>query len=211
MATESAAPVTICPECGASIPKAGMSLCPYCASPLVSTPGKDQDRNPILKKLAKIEAKPEFEASKNITPPWTPQYQSARNQQSQGNILIIAGLVITGLEFLIGSGHAFGALFIGGVIISIFGLLQSIRGRSTRGSLDALPVQKRIAFVVTRRSETALGGEVVYFFLLTFGDGSEGEFSYPGRGSTHDLYSNGMTGLAFTRGQELLFIERLRA
>lgn len=210
MATESAAPVTICPECGASIPKAGMSLCPYCASPLVSTPGKDQDRNPILKKLAKIEAKPEFETSKAITPPWTPEYQEARNRQTQGTILVIVGMVVTGLEFLLGSGQPLSVLFLGGMAISLFGIFQAVRGGSSRSGLDSLQVQKRSAFIVTRRSETALDGEVIYYFLLTFGDGSEAEFSYPGRGSTHDLYSNGMTGLAFTRGQELLFIERIR-
>jgi hypothetical protein len=210
MATETATPITVCPECGAKIPKAGMSLCPYCASPLVSTPGVDQDRNPILKKLKRIEEKPEFEESKSISPPWTPEYQDARNRQTQGTVLVVIGMVITGLEFVLGAGSPLGPFFIGGVIVSLLGLAQAIRGGMIRSRLDGLPVLKRSSYIVTRRSETELNGDVMYYFLLTFGDGSEGEFSFPGRGVSHDLYSNGMTGTAFTRGQELLFIERIR-
>ncbi|MFT7486321.1 MAG: hypothetical protein ACI9F9_002176, partial [Candidatus Paceibacteria bacterium] len=90
------------------------------------------------------------------------------------------------------------------------GFLMSIIGYNTCSSLDKMKVLKRSAHIVLRRSETDLKAGVVYFFLLQFGDGSEGEFAYEGRGVTNDVYSNGMTGVAFTRGQELLFIERVR-
>lgn len=209
MATQTA-PVTSCPECGAKIPKAGMSLCPYCASPLQSTPGADQDRSPIVKRLLKMEEKPEFAAALKVTPPWSPEYERARNKQTQGTVLVVLGMIVTVLEFVLGSGQVTGFLFLGGVVVSALGFMLMIGGASTRSKLDGKKVLKRSASIVVRRSETSLDNVVIYFYLLQFGDGSEGEFFYPGRGVTSDPYSNGMTGVAFTRGEELLFIERVR-
>lgn len=210
MATTTA-PVTTCPECGASIPKAGMSLCPYCASPLKTSPGADQERSPILKRLIKMEEKPEFAEAKELTPPWTPGYDKARNQRNQGRILVFVGMLVTALEFLVGDSEPMSFLFLAGVTLCVLGLAMTTRGMMTCARLDGLKVLKRSGYIVLRRSETSPNGDVLYFFLLVFGDGSEGEFSYPGRGVAHDLYSNGMTGVAFTRGEELLHIERVRA
>lgn len=209
MAQQAPAAVTVCPECGAKIPKAGMSLCPYCASPLQATKA-DDDRNPIVERLKKMEDKPEFGEAQQTTTPWTPEYAQARNRQGQGTVLAIVGVLLAGLEVVLGFGGA--QLYVLGGLLAVGGVLMAVIGTSKRGKLDAMKVLKRSAYLVRRRSETGLekGGDVVYHFLIQFGDGSEGEFRYPGRGVNEELYSNGMTGVAFTRGDELLHIERVR-
>jgi hypothetical protein len=204
--------VTVCPSCGAKIPKAGMSLCPYCASPLQTDSDKDLDRNPIVERLRKMEEKPEFQEALCETPPWTPEYAKARDRQSQGTVLIVLGGLLLGTRFLAGAG-GWGTLTLYlGIALALLGASMLVRGTSVRRRLDAQKILQRSAYLVRRRSETALGfgGQVVYFFLIQFGDGSEGEFRYPGRGVSEELYSNGMAGVAFTRGDELLHIARMR-
>lgn len=206
--------VTVCPECGAKIPKAGMSLCPYCASPLQKTAGKDQDRSPIVKRLLKMEEKPEFAEAMQETPPWTPEYAQARNRQSQGKVFLVLGLVMIGLKFVfVAGGWGLMLLTLGGVAAAVYGLVLTVMGTGVCSKLDKLKTMKRSAYLLQRRSETALDlkAKVTYYYTIQFGDGSEGEFSYAGRGVSEELYTNGMTGVAFTRGQELLHMARVRA
>lgn len=210
MAQQAAAPVTVCPSCGAKIPKAGMSLCPYCASPLAAK--KEEDRNPIVERLRKMEEKPEFAEAMGLTVPWTPEYAKARDRQTQGSVLVVVGALLIGVKFLLGAGAWGIVALVLGVLLALLGLVTALRGASRCKRLDSLSVLKRSAYLVRRRSETAVdfGGTVVYQFLIQFGDGSEGEFRFPGRGVSEELYSNGMTGVAFTRGDELLHMERVR-
>jgi hypothetical protein len=205
--------VTVCPECGAKIPKAGMSLCPYCASPLQKSPGLEQDRNPIVKRLLGLEEKPEFKEALQETPPWTPEYAQARNQLGQGRVFLIIGLILLGTSMTVAEGLLGLTLRTGGTALSALGAIWLILGLSTSRRLDKQRIIARSAYLVQRRSDTALAqsGKVTYYFTITFGDGSEGEFSYAGRGVNEELYSNGMTGVAFTRGQELLHMTRVRA
>lgn len=205
--------VTVCPECGAKIPKAGMSLCPYCASPLKKSPGKDQDRSPIVKRLLGMEEKPEFEEALKETPPWTPEYARARNRQGQGKVFLGLGAVLVVLKFALLAG-TWGSIALGlGVVLILLGLVLTVMGTTARGRLDGQKIMARSAYLVARRSDTSLesSGTVTYYFTIQFGDGSEGEFSYAGRGVSEELYTNGMTGVAFTRGQELLYMARVRA
>ena len=208
---ESAA--TICPGCGAKIPRAGMSICPYCVTPLQSSSPRDADRDPILERLARMEAKAEFAEALAEAPPWSPVYARARNRQTQGTVLAVLGLVILALPALASGGWSFGFLAVLGGVIALVGLVLLGRGFATARALEARPVLQRSAFVIERRSESAVRGRegmVTYFFDIQFGDGSEGEFFYPGRGVSEELYANGLTGMAYTRGQELLAIKRIR-
>jgi len=202
--------ITICPECGAKIPKAGMSLCPYCASPLKTTPGKEQDRNPILQRLKRVEEKPEYAEHLQESPPWSPAYQRARNRRTQGSMILVIGLALAALAFFLASSEGISLFTYVGGVVAIAGAALFIRGAGECKKLDAMPVLKRSACLIERRSEAFANGNVVYFFLIQFGDGSEGEFSYPGRGVSEELYANGMLGVAYTRGQELLFVKRVR-
>ena len=202
-----------CPGCGARIPRAGMSICPYCVTPLQSSSPRDADRNPILERLARMEEKPEFAEALAQDAPWSPEYARARNRRSQGTILGLLGLVLLTLPALSSGGWSFGFLAVVGGAVALVGLVLLARGFNVARALEARPVLKRSAFVIERRSESELRGgsaQVTYFFDIQFGDGSEGEFFYPGRGVSEELYANGLTGLAYTRGQELLAIKRIR-
>lgn len=211
MATETAE-VTICPNCEARIPKKGMSLCPYCAFPLgKKSDASDEDRSPIVKRLLGMEEKPEFAEAKSEQPPWTPEYAKAVNRQMHGRVLLVIGLVVAALEFVVGGGSPVSFLTVVGALLALFGLYWMFQAAGTRKRLDSQTVLARSAFIVQRRSETQLKGKVNYYYLIQFGDGSEGEFVYEGRGSSDDPYTNGMTGVAFTRGPELLYVARVRA
>lgn len=211
MATETAE-VTICPNCEARIPKKGMSLCPYCAFPLgKKSDASEEDRSPIVKRLLGMEEKPEFAEAKNQQPPWTPEYTKAANRQMHGRVLLVLGLIIAGLEFVIGGGAVLSFLVIAGGLLAAFGIYWILQAAATHKRLDSQTVLTRSAFVVQRRSETLLHGDVNYYYLIQFGDGSEGEFVYAGRGPSEEPYTNSMTGAAFTRGPELLYIARVRA
>ena len=215
-APETAAPkpVTICPECGAKIPKAGMSLCPYCASPLQKTAGQEgEDRNPIVERLLKMEEKEEFKAALEEAPPWTPEYAAGKERQGRGTLMLAAGVVLVALKFVVLSGGWSIVALVVGIALLLFGAAQLILGSGTCARLDKQPVLRRSAYLVRRRSDTSLelGNRVTYYYLIQFGDGSEGEFCYPGRGTAEEPYTNGMMGVAFTRGQELLYVTRVRA
>jgi hypothetical protein len=74
----------------------------------------------------------------------------------------------------------------------------------------ARPTLRRPALVVSRRSETsATGGGTIYFFTLRFDDGSEGEFRRLGQGTMSEPMSNGYSGIAYTRGEDLVDFRRL--
>jgi hypothetical protein len=73
----------------------------------------------------------------------------------------------------------------------------------------ARPVLRRPALVVVRRSEMDLQGGTTYFFTLRFDDGAEGEFRWPGHGTSHEPMSNGYSGIAYTRGDQLVDFRRL--
>ncbi|MFT7667756.1 MAG: hypothetical protein ACI8X5_000440 [Planctomycetota bacterium] len=205
--------ITVCPECGASIPKAGMSLCPYCASPLKKDPGKDQDRNPIVERLLKMEDKDEFNEALCETPPWTPEYGVASNRRAQGTALMIAGALMVLPKFIFAASATITILLSLGILIALLGLWMAFSARAILSRLDGVKIVKRSAFIIQRRSETGLksGGSVTYHYTIQFGDGSEGEFSYVGRGVSEEPYTNGMTGVANTRGQELLHMVRVRS
>jgi len=210
MSTE-AAPVTICPNCEARIPKQGMSLCPYCAYPLgKASDASGEDRSPIVKRLLAMEEKPEFETARAEAPPWSPEYTAAANRQMHGKVLLVLGLLVTAADIAIGPRDLLTVWIFLGVALFLTGAYWLIQATSLRKRLDTTTMLARSAFIVTRRSESHMKGEVTYFYELQFGDGSEGEFAYPGRGASEDPYTNGMTGVAFTRGTELLHMARVR-
>jgi hypothetical protein len=45
---------------------------------------------------------------------------------------------------------------------------------------------------------------------MEFADGARGEFRFPGRGATFDLMVNGATGVAYSRGADLLAFKKIR-
>ncbi|MCB9913900.1 MAG: hypothetical protein H6828_01980 [Planctomycetes bacterium] len=203
--------ITTCPECGAKIPKAGMSICPYCVAPLKASPGKSIDREPLVQRLVTMPEKPDYAAACATAPPWSPEYQRAKNRQMQGSLLVVVGLVFVALQYLLSdAGWGFWT-GLGGVLLLV-GLWMALRGMLERSKLDRLELQKRPVYVIERSSVTDFDGKgtVRYFFDLQFADGTDGIYFYTGRGVSEELYANGMTGVAWTRGRELLGINRVR-
>jgi len=90
-------------------------------------------------------------------------------------------------------------------------IVSATRARSSAGG--GKPLLVRPAIVAERRSETNLeghwGARTVYFFTLRFDDGSEGEFKWPGQGLSNEPMTNGQTGIAYTRGQDLIAFRKL--
>ena len=90
---------------------------------------------------------------------------------------------------------------------------SSSRSAAARRSIVARPLLKRPARVADRRSETTIRGsrgDTTYFFDLEFEDGSRAEFRFPGRGAADNPLTNGVTGIAYTRGVELVAFKRIR-
>jgi hypothetical protein len=112
--------------------------------------------------------------------------------------------------FIFGSYVA--GLVVGSIIlIALFGLNLKQDPRAPRNP-DA-PLLKRASIVLDRRSETELDGDIGhtnYYFTLEFADGASGEFRFPGRGAAYDLMVNGATGVAYTRGADLLAFKKIR-
>ena len=99
------------------------------------------------------------------------------------------------------------------VLLIVGGIWIRLRGGRRCQSATEMPLLKRAALVHERRSETdfeGLGGKTVYYFKLEFVDGGGGEFRQPGRGAQFEPLVNGNTGIAYTRGQDLLGFKVLK-
>ena len=79
-------------------------------------------------------------------------------------------------------------------------------------SARAFPLLKRPCLVRDRGSLMGTRGadSTTYMFDLEFGDGSQGDFGYPGRGASHDPMTSGSTGIAYTRRDRLLAFKQIR-
>lgn len=204
---------TICPGCGAKIPRRGLSMCPYCITPLPG--GGAVEASPVAERLARMEEKPGFEEAVARTPEEGLAWQRAATQRVVGQFMAAVGVAFLVLFAVIG-GPDYSLLsfsLLVGVVLLAFGLFRFFQGKAGMANAMAKPMLKRAAILHERRSETALqgvDGETVYFYDIEFGDGVRGEFRYPGRGPSEEPWPNGATGVAYTRGDELIDFERVR-
>ena len=138
------------------------------------------------------------------TPPTEEALERAASSIRLGGLLLLVGGVLSLLN--IAGGIAWFALILTGALAA-FGIKLLLGGLARRKEALKDPLERRIALVSDRRSETALGwlaGRTIYFFRLEFDDGTGGEFRYPGRGVADDLLVKGNTGVAFLRGDSLI-------
>ena len=211
---------THCPNCGAKLPEQPLSLCAYCAMPLeLAGDGATQaagSESPNAPKIAKIlERETELTEAMVWSPPEGARYQSGRRAMASGQGLLVAGallLLVTGLSggWAGVASKLFGGL---GLIAVLAGAVLWLKGRGACQQSLALPLLRRPAYIRDRRSETELvgmGGRTMYYFELEFEGGTVAEFAYAGRGPSEDPYVNGMTGVAYTRGTELLHFRHVR-
>lgn len=210
--TDETAVRTHCPNCGAKLKRPDLSLCAYCATPL-QLGGKDTSaRDETLQRLLRMRENPQFATLAQ----WKPSDQRvlARTRRLRTvagvffalafacGVVGLRALGNTGSELWNGAGLAF-------VVIAL-GFLA--RAGSIRRAAETRPLFVRPAIVVERRSETAAegrSGATVYYFTLRFDDGSEGEFRWPGQGTLYEPMTNGMTGVAYTRGETMIEFRRL--
>lgn len=207
---------THCPNCGARLPEQPLSLCAYCAMPLdLAQPKESHATSPNAPKFAKIVEQEGFPAAMQRTPHEGPAYQHSRHRCARGRWLLGVGalLLACGGFALIRGGWLYWPCFAGGLPLAILGTTWWLGGQAQMRQILSAPLQRRAAVILERRSDTALKGwygHCDYYFRLEFPDGTTGEYCYPGRGASEDLYVNGMTGVAYTRGTELLEFEHIR-
>lgn len=213
MSTSTEEAPTICPGCGAKIPRRGLSMCPYCITPLSG--GTQTDTSPVAERLAHMEAKPGFAEALERTPEEGVEWQRGASQRIVGQLLCFVGIGFLALYAIFGGPEydlvSFNLLT--GCVLVIAGALRFLRGKSRMAAATTKPMLKRAALLHERRSVTEVQGgrgETVYHYDIEFGDGVRGEFRYPGRGASEEPWPNGATGVAYTRGDELIDFERVR-
>jgi len=212
MSTETAP--TICPGCGAKIPTRGLSMCPYCITPL---PGakRSEDASPVAERLAHMEEKPGFADAVARTPEEGVEWQRGASRRIVGKLMAFVGAGFFGL-FIAFGGPEYELLsfnLLCGAVLVTAGMERFLRGKSEMARAVSKPMLKRAAILHERRSEIEVkgaSGDTIYFYDIEFGDGVRGEFRYPGRGPSEEPWPNGATGVAYTRGDELVDFERVR-
>ena len=218
MASSSTAPTaapaaqTHCPTCGAKRTRPDSTLCAYCATPfdLVGQARSEDGENPNLARLERMKEHKNFEEAMSWQPLESFEYQDAELRVKRGRSLLILGAVLLGASVPMGIVAWLAPL---AAVALITGMALMVRAKGVQSEILKLPLLKRPAIVLDRRSETAMGfwsGTTIYFFELEFADGSGGEFRWPGRGIDHAPLATGATGIAFTRGNSLLGFRAIR-
>jgi hypothetical protein len=207
--TTTAPPKTHCPNCGAKLHRPDLSLCAYCAMPLDIGATTKVDDETILR-LKRMREHANFPAAMAFTPRDPRVERKAARILTYGSVAlvscIVAGIIAlvawwSGWSFIVPSAIAAAFLVLA---ITLFVVPASMRRAS-----DARPLLKRPALVVVRRSEMSMDGQTNYYFTLRFDDGSEGEFQRPGLGTMCEPMANGYSGIAYSRGAELVDFRRL--
>jgi len=215
MATTTERTTTQCASCGAKIPRT-VSICPYCVMPQHAE-GEEAagDRVPaeVAERLARMREKDEYAAATAWTPLEGPAFREGRKTRNLGAAMACFGLIVEALARIPDPPWKSRAAAYVGLAAILAGAWLVVRGALAMRAILRSPLLKRAARVAQRRSETTLRrskGATAYFFLLELEDGTRAEFRYPGRGAAEEPLTNGVTGVAFTRGQELLAFERIR-
>lgn len=202
-----------CPNCGAVLHRPDLSLCAYCAMPLAMGQSAAID-NETIQRLKRMREHANFAAAMAFTPRDPRVEKKAARLLTFGSVAFVFAIlsaIAWGIarwtdHHTTGWGVAVGVVAAVAIVFSI--ALLTIPA-TMRKSSDARPLMKRPALVVVRRSEMALDGTTNYFFTLRFDDGSEGEFHRPGLGTMYEPMANGYSGIAYTRGADLVDFRRL--
>ncbi|MBL8859344.1 MAG: hypothetical protein JNL28_12610 [Planctomycetes bacterium] len=200
---------THCPNCGAKLHRPDLSLCAYCAMPLdigATTPVDDE----TIQRLKRMREHANFPAAMTFTPRDPRVERKAARLLTYGSVamalaivLMIVSLIVwwRGLSPIIWAAVA--------ILAAVVAAVLFVTAPALRRASDARPLLKRPALVVLRRSEMSADNQIHYFFTLRFDDGSEGEFQRPGLGTMYEPMANGYSGIAYSRGSELVDFRRL--
>lgn len=203
---------THCPNCGAALKRPDLSLCAYCATPL-QLGGKDATaKDEVVQRLLRLREHPQTAGLLAWTPRDLEHLARARRWRGIAAVAFALAIACGGIAWArIGASGVVVWLALAGAwtLLAVFAFAATVAERKKE---TERPMLRRPALVVERRSETVLergGHATLYYFTLRFDDGSEGEFRWPGQGTLYDPLANGMTGLAFTRGDKLIEFKRL--
>ncbi|MCY2958770.1 MAG: hypothetical protein NTY35_01290 [Planctomycetota bacterium] len=202
---------THCPTCGAKLHRTDLSLCAYCATPLsiADAPGRVDDET--IQRLKRLREHKSFAAAMEFTPLDREAEVVRGRRLTLGTlVLLVAVAPALALAWTLTRGGMWIPWAVAAAVPALvgIGILASRSGLRTRA--ETRPMMRRPALVVVRRSETdsEVGG-TNYYFTLRFDDGSEGEFLWPGQGTSYEPLSNGYAGIAYTRGAKLVDFRRL--
>jgi len=209
--TTQAAVRTHCPTCGAKLHRTDLSLCAYCATPLSIGDEAGRVDAETIGRLKRLRDHKLFAAAMEFTP-LDREAEALRGRRLTIGTLVLLVAVAPALALAWtltrGGSWPVWAILTGIPLLVGIGILASRSAVKARA--ESRPMLRRPAIVVVRRSETdAELGVTRYFFTLSFDDGSEGEFVWPGQGTSYDPLSNGYTGVAYTRGAKLVDFRRL--
>ena len=215
MATTTKENTILCSGCGAKIPRT-VSICPYCVTPTqVASAATDVDEA-TRERLVRMEEKEEYGLAMQWTPPEGDAFRQTVRRARRGRIQLVAAGLISLAWPMLGDGP--GAWLHTPLVIVPLGLIglgvwNLLAARKVRAALTRHELVRRAARIASRRSETTAHrqqGQTTYFFRIQFADGTSDEFVSPGRGAAHEPLTDGITGIAYTRGQRLLAFERIR-
>lgn len=190
-----------------------LSLCSYCGSPVQL--GEQKARiSAIQKRLGKMPEHKNYEAALAWQPAESELYVAGMRDASLVRWSAL-GLVVAGAwtAYSFANDGVWGVPAFLTILFLVLALKFMTRGKQRCADATEMPLLKRIAIVHERRSETTYRGatgKTVYFFDIEFADGGRAEFRQPGKGSQFEPLVNGNTGIAYTRGQDLLDFKVLR-
>lgn len=206
------APVrTHCPTCGAKLHRTDLSLCAYCATPLSIDDAAGRVDDETIQRLKRLREHKSFAAALEFTP-LDREAEAVRGRRLTIGTLVLLVAVAPGLAlaWTLTRGGMWIPWAIVTAVLALTGLGILASRSGIRARAEVRPMLRRPALVVVRRSETnSEHGGTDYFFTLRFDDGAEGEFVWPGQGTSYDPLSNGYTGIAYTRGNKLVDFRRL--
>lgn len=204
---------TNCSVCGSKIVRQDMVYCIYCGNNFAMMEGSattDRKETRNMVRLAKMPEHEDYSSAIERDRGEGPEFDRWIRAAKAGRNLIIVGGVLAGAAILLEWPLAITAI---GIILIGAGLFRFMQNTKLRSDRLKMPLMKRPCVVTDRRSETNMvfmAGITTYFFTLEFDDGNEAEFRFPGRGYHTEPLSKGITGIAHTRGTELVEFEQVR-
>jgi hypothetical protein len=201
---------THCPNCGAKLHRPDLSLCAYCAMPLDIAGGATKVDDETIARLKRMREHAVFPAAMEFTPRDPRVEKKASKLLAWGSVALVLALLAGAWWVVAQVSKSPGTIpaVIAGALLAVSIVLLVVPGWMRRAS-DARPLLRRPAIVVVRRSEMSEKGDTSYWFTLRFDDGSEGEFRRPGLGTMYEPMANGYSGIAYTRGVELVDFRKL--
>lgn len=191
-----------------------LSLCSYCGAPVQL--GEQKARiSALQKRLGKMPEHKNFEAAMAYQPGESEQFMEGLRDRSIARWWAAATVASAAwaLTLILAHGQIFSLPMILQLVFLLLTIKYGLRAKKTCTEAAAMPLLKRIAIVHERRSETTYKGstgKTVYFFDIEFADGGRAEFRQPGRGPQFEPLVNGNTGIAYSRGSDLLEFKVLR-